>query len=299
MPENKPDTDKIKFSLEFINPEEAEKYLNLNFDRNRRVSKKKVAEYAREMNSDSWNIGCDAIAFDETGKLINGQHRLHAVTVAQKKVPFAVIRGLPYNSASTMDIGRRRKASERQYILGYDCNEAEFGCVRNALVPWAAKVMGPQFFRDNKELNYVSEVFDNHRCAVKFFCKTYPKLSNLYKTVALKIFAEMHHNDAVFNGMDCMARTCFFLDLVQHGFSEKHLLDASTDSAAIVLKNYGDNVKAQRTAFARKSDYRIACHSAYNFMIGNGIKAVNGALKEDPFSPLGELKTTNTYFGEV
>jgi hypothetical protein len=39
------------------------------------------------MQQGEWYLGCDAIGFDETGTLINGQHRLYAVIQSEQAFP--------------------------------------------------------------------------------------------------------------------------------------------------------------------------------------------------------------------
>lgn len=59
---------------------------------NRNVSKLYVEKYAREMSAGNWDMNGKGIVFDEAGHLIDGQHRLHAVIMANCPVMMLVIR---------------------------------------------------------------------------------------------------------------------------------------------------------------------------------------------------------------
>ena len=289
------DFSKVTCSIELITPDQAKRMLEKNFDRNRSVSKSKVIEWAREMKNGRWNVGCDAIGFDASGKLINGQHRLHAIVLADRPAHFSVIRNLPYESSATMDIGRKRTASERQYILGYNCNTTEFAMVRNALTPWSDARMGSQFYRDTSDLEFVAKTFQDHEEFVKYVCSKYSQTSGIFKSVSLKIYAQMSAEMSTEypHGMGPMDRCIMWLDICTNGFSEERPTQHETDLAALVLKRYADNLKSNRVNFTRKEDYRRACMAASKFMRGETTKHLGIISKSDPFKPLEEQPPTS------
>lgn len=77
-----------------ITPEMAKKWLESNSN-NRPVSKKHVAGIVRSIKSGLWRYTGDPIRFSITGRLLDGQHRLHACMQSGIPIECLVIRGLP------------------------------------------------------------------------------------------------------------------------------------------------------------------------------------------------------------
>lgn len=82
--------------------------------RNRSINKPLVNSYASDMVRGRWGLSHQGIAFDEDGRLIDGQHRLWAVVKAGIPVTMTVTTGVPVStdggfSMPTMDIVDRGK----------------------------------------------------------------------------------------------------------------------------------------------------------------------------------------------
>lgn len=82
----------VKTEIETITPDSARIYLAFN-EKNRTVREKDVHVYASDMRSGHWMLTHQGIAFDETGELIDGQHRLLAVIKSGATVKMTVSRG--------------------------------------------------------------------------------------------------------------------------------------------------------------------------------------------------------------
>lgn len=92
----------VKTEIEEITPAAAHIYLAFN-ENNRTVRERDVESYAADMRSGHWMLTHQGIAFDETGELIDGQHRLLAVIKSGVTVKMPVSRG--YASKSSNGIG--------------------------------------------------------------------------------------------------------------------------------------------------------------------------------------------------
>jgi hypothetical protein len=90
-------------------------------DGNRRIGG--VAKtYAEAMTSGSWHVSPQNVfAFDETGRLIDGQHRLKAITISRTPIEFLVQVGWPRESFAFIDIGMIRQA--KQFAPGPYAND--------------------------------------------------------------------------------------------------------------------------------------------------------------------------------
>lgn len=100
-----------------VTPELAHKWLAQN-THNRPLRKRAVDDYARDMAAGNWMQNGEAIKFAEDDTLLDGQHRLKAVTVAGVAVPMLVVSGLPRHTQETMDAGRKRTAADAFSLRG-------------------------------------------------------------------------------------------------------------------------------------------------------------------------------------
>jgi hypothetical protein len=71
-----------------VDPATAESWLAKN-PNNRNLRVPVVQSYARDMVSGNWMLNGETIKFDQSGKLIDGQHRLSAVVTADVTVPWS------------------------------------------------------------------------------------------------------------------------------------------------------------------------------------------------------------------
>lgn len=101
----------MNITQEIITPEMAREYLKFNTENYRSLSKDRVISYAGDMKNGEWQMNGEAIKFDETGKLIDGQHRLHAIIRAGVPVEMLVVRGVQ-ESVNIYDIGFRRSLGQ-------------------------------------------------------------------------------------------------------------------------------------------------------------------------------------------
>lgn len=101
----------IKFMVLIIGPEEAEELLKSN-DHNRPLADGVIAQYARDMKDGAWSLNGEALIFSPAGRLLNGQHRLHAVIRSGSVIEVAAIYGIHEEAFDTMDAGKKRGVSD-------------------------------------------------------------------------------------------------------------------------------------------------------------------------------------------
>jgi hypothetical protein len=95
-----------------VSPKLANHLLNNHYRQNRKVKKKVVEKYARDMKSGQWLFTGESIGIDIEGKILDGQHRLMAIRQADinMELPFAF--GLPVKAMRAMDSGSSRSYSD-------------------------------------------------------------------------------------------------------------------------------------------------------------------------------------------
>lgn len=112
-----PSMHEVTYETVNITPNLAEKMLAKNLG-NRAVRDLRVAVLARDISEGNWRQTGEAIKFDWTGKLIDGQHRLHAIIMAGRATRMLVIRGLDPESQKVIDTGTKRSAGDALRMAG-------------------------------------------------------------------------------------------------------------------------------------------------------------------------------------
>lgn len=102
----------IEFKEQLITPEIAQEYLKNNTI-NRRLRNKIVDLYAQEMKNGRWKEDtCEFIKISESGKILDGQHRLVAVIKSDTSIIFQIATGLKDSIFNVIDTGSKRNASD-------------------------------------------------------------------------------------------------------------------------------------------------------------------------------------------
>lgn len=109
----------ISSRIEMVTPEMAMEWLttetNLN---NRPLRLPVVRKYVRDMSARNWMFNGDTLKFDWNGKLLDGQHRLHAIIDANHPAEFLIVRNLNPDAYKSIDIGARRTPGDMMQHAG-------------------------------------------------------------------------------------------------------------------------------------------------------------------------------------
>jgi hypothetical protein len=116
-----------------VTPELAEKWLAQN-THNRNARPEKVYGYARDMETGNWAENGEAIKFAADGTLLDGQHRLMAITLAQVNLRVLVVTGLPKTTQETMDAGAKRTLSDALLLRGEKYNIILAAVIKRAVM---------------------------------------------------------------------------------------------------------------------------------------------------------------------
>lgn len=103
--------------VEEITPELAKLLLRQN-TRNRSLRQADVDKYARDMKAGRWRTTGEAIKISESGVLLDGQHRLHAVIKAGVPVKTLVVWGVEDEAQHVMDTGAKRSVADALQLNG-------------------------------------------------------------------------------------------------------------------------------------------------------------------------------------
>lgn len=95
---------------EDIDPEQAAAILKLSNAMNpRKIVLEHAMRIAEQIERDQWVPNGEAIIFDSTGSLIDGQHRLSACVLANKPIRSLVVRGVAPEARETIDVIQRAR----------------------------------------------------------------------------------------------------------------------------------------------------------------------------------------------
>lgn len=108
---------RIEHAVVMVSSEAASRWLKQT-KRNRNISSEVVNRYCTDMENGLWTFAADPIRFDVEGNLIDGQHRLTALSRLDMTLPMLVVRGLPTDSQLVMDQGRKRTPGQQLGLLG-------------------------------------------------------------------------------------------------------------------------------------------------------------------------------------
>ncbi len=109
--------ERLKISVRAINPTIAKAML-CHMVEQRGLSPARIKRYEGAMNRGEWQIG-DPIMINCDGRVIEGQHRLHAVIKSGKTIKFAVVEGYdPKKTFGVVGGGKERSAKDWFTILG-------------------------------------------------------------------------------------------------------------------------------------------------------------------------------------
>lgn len=106
-----------------ITPKMAKQFLAKNTNNYRKMSEHTVKAYQAEMESGNWKENGDSIKFNESGFLVDGQHRLTAIVRSGCTIPMLVVTGIS-DQVNTYDIGKGRTATDIAIADGLEAGAA-------------------------------------------------------------------------------------------------------------------------------------------------------------------------------
>lgn len=117
-----------------VTPEQAQAWLDTRFDNERPIRRNKVTAFARDMEEENWHFTGDTIRFhDQTGKLLDGQHRLAAVKRSGKAQWFPVV-NIPEEARAGIDTGSTRTLGDLLNIGNHVHGRELAAIVRRVLI---------------------------------------------------------------------------------------------------------------------------------------------------------------------
>lgn len=111
-------SDTIKTEVITVTPRLAKQLLEQNTG-NRKISAVNLERVKASMTRNEWVMNGEAIKIAQSGKILDGQHRLQAAVDTDTTFPTLIVYGLDNIAQDTMDTGKRRTLSDVLQIAGY------------------------------------------------------------------------------------------------------------------------------------------------------------------------------------
>lgn len=158
---------RVDHAVVMVSSDTAARWLKRN-KRNRPVAQTIVDRYSTDMENGLWAFAADPIRFDTHGNLIDGQHRLTALSRVGMTLPMLVVRGLPADAQMVMDQGRKRTPGQQLGLLGVKNSNLVASMVKVCI-----QYENGLLFRDNKlsqsiTAPVIQEYVNDHPIEVEF-----------------------------------------------------------------------------------------------------------------------------------
>lgn len=150
-----------------VTPKLAREWLGYN-THNRRLRDRVVNAYAADMKAGAWQWNGESVKFAKDGTLLDGQHRLAAITLAEVTLRMLVVRGLPNETQDTVDGGAKRKFSDVLQLRG-EAHYTTLAALTRRVAMWetGARKEGGNWTPTNAQLLQTLETYPDLREASK------------------------------------------------------------------------------------------------------------------------------------
>jgi hypothetical protein len=113
----------LHFEEKILTPDLAQQLLEGNHG-NRKLDNSKVSQWAAEISAGRWRMTNETIAIAEDGRVVDGQHRLHAVVKARMPIPVVICWGADPDTFGLINVGKMRTGNDIWYIAGHKTTNA-------------------------------------------------------------------------------------------------------------------------------------------------------------------------------
>lgn len=156
----------MRVELMDVTPDMAVAWLADN-GHNRSLNRNRAATLAAAMRSGEWQVNGETIIISGTGKLLDGQHRLKAVTLFGRSVPMLVATGADDGAFKTIDTGRTRSSGD---ILSMSQIKNPTAVSATAKLIW--QMMHGQPMTSVAPVSYLLKVYERFPSLEKWAIKT-------------------------------------------------------------------------------------------------------------------------------
>lgn len=269
----------IVITKETITPELASKIIEtseLSGFHNRNLSSYLINKYATDIINGEWKNTGQTISITEDGKLIDGNHRLHAVIKANIPIDFVVARNVPEESFDKYDIGKTRQLSDVLTILGYTKYSRHIAGALKLFVGYLR--FGEKAFKRNQY--FLSTITQKDVIPIlKIYYPVFEEAAFLYskkKNNKLISLGNLLFFYVLFGSVNKEKRDIFFQDIISG-------LNLKEDCATSVLRNFLIQCKTSKFKQINFYDESFLIIKAWNKFYNNENCQYIRGLKNEKF----------------
>jgi hypothetical protein len=186
-----------------VSPAVAGQWLARN-STNRHIRPTVVNRYARDMAEGYWEYNGETVKIAESGRVLDGQHRLAAVVESGVTIPMLVVTGLPEAAQETVDRGLPRNIADALRIRGETNVTLLAGAIARTILLKSGSPSTATAWPSTREALYYLEEHPSIRASV-------PWGDRLRKAIAFPVSAAALHH--VFSEIDDGDADAFFTQL--------------------------------------------------------------------------------------
>lgn len=263
-----------------VTKEIAEYLLSLNVANNRKVSERRMLQYRHAMKNGDWKIG-DSIKISKDNKLIDGQHRLHAITDGME-IPMLVMTGIPTESAESLDQGLNRTAAHVASFRGIKgISSTEVGTLRFLFLFRSVDLVAfNQYYLSPAKIIDILEKHPQILEAIKFARNhdnaPHPVMTAPFYAAIARAYLT---TDYPLSSVDIDYFT-YCLQYGQESGYQNSCLARRNASPACVLRSYYTDLKSKRVSNINRRDLFFKCQSALvAYKEGKTLKHIKGTQR--------------------
>jgi hypothetical protein len=181
---------KTTYNVELVSPDVAADMLAFNRG-NRKINSFVVDHYAHQMRNNKWTFTGHPIVFGESGRILDGQHRLYALIKANVSIDFLIIRGVKNETEAfdVIDTGKNRSASDILSAHGYK-NSVKLASLARVIIRWNRYGAISLYERTSKTASVIRNV-TNHE--IFEYVASHPELNEIF-SISESLYSKGNRN---------------------------------------------------------------------------------------------------------
>lgn len=184
---------------EIVTPDFARELLKKN-TMNRKMNPNRVAVYADEMTNGNWAYNGESIIIAKNGRVLDGQHRLHAVVESGVTVVFLIAYGVDEKTFDSMNQGCKRTTGQILQLEGHangTLMASTVRCLHNYYENGSMRVQTQRAFTPRQHKMYQAKLKGIEHSVVYAFNHKRPLFTHTMIAGLHYIFSKIDKNDAI------------------------------------------------------------------------------------------------------
>lgn len=250
-----------KLAFETLTPKQAEALLSKN-EANRTLRDAKVAQYTRDMEKGNWDLCAAPLVISAEGKLLDGQHRLHAQVKSGKTIKWVVLKGVSLDIQHTIDTGIQRSAVDVLHFMGEKYTAQLAAAARLVHQIKSNGMIGKRY--ESASMDEILTVI-NEEASLRYSVEAAMSTRNMMTPISQSILAAAHWMIAKTNGDD--EATAFIRRIAT-------LSGEAPGSPVLALSKRANEIRRQSIR-VKKRDWLALIIKAWNYdATGRGVNKI-------------------------